>query len=299
MTARDPDRLIRIYLSEGETNLPDRSFDAVRRDIHRTRQRVVIGPWREPDMTSLAKVAIAAAAVVAIAFAWINFGPSQGGNGVGAPQTPTPTATTAPPPSASPRALPNSGLIEPGRYWLNPVGIRDQTTAPRIALTVPAGWTAREGSFVDKNYDTTDAGAGPALVAWQMSGTFVDPCTNHVLVEPTPGPGIDALVDALAHQPGTRAGPPTAVTVDGYSGKFVEVTVTADITKCGGTDGFWIWASPDGDHRYVQGTNEMERIYVLDVEGRRFTFNARIPARTTAADRAELETIIASFDIVP
>ncbi len=164
---------------------------------------------------------------------------------------------------------------------------------------MPAGWIALQGIFLDKDYDPTDAGAGAALVAWQISGTFVDPCTNHALVKPTPGPGIDALVDALARQPGTTAGPPTAVTVDGYSGKFVEVTVTADITKCGGTDGFWMWASPDGDRRYVQGTNEVNRMYVLDVEGRRFTFNARIPARTTAADRAELEAIIASMDIQP
>ena len=61
MTApRETDRLIRAFLHEGGTELPDRAFDAVRRDIHRTRQRVVIGPWREPDMSNLARVAIAA-----------------------------------------------------------------------------------------------------------------------------------------------------------------------------------------------------------------------------------------------
>jgi hypothetical protein len=298
MTARDPDRLIRTFLSEGETDLPDRAFDAVRRDIHRTRQRVVIGPWREPDMITLARVAIAAAAVVAIGLAWINFGPS---NGVGTKQ-PSPSATAAPTPSPSPLTLPQSGAIQPGRYWLNPTGESDVVLLPRIALTLPAGWTAAGG--VLKNYapdldpggfDPSDAGAGPALVAWQMSGTYVDPCTNHTLVRPTPGPGVDALADAFAHQPGTTAGPPTAVTVDGYSGKFVELTVTADITKC--TDKFWIWASPDGNSRFVQGTNEMNRMYILDVEGRRFTFNARVPARTTAADRAELETVIDSIAI--
>ena len=57
-------------------------------------------------MSTVARVAIAAAAVVAIGLAWINFGPPQR-HGVGA--LPTPSATTAPTPSASPRALPNSG----------------------------------------------------------------------------------------------------------------------------------------------------------------------------------------------
>jgi hypothetical protein len=249
-------------------------------------------------MNKFARVAIAAAAVVAIGLAWVNFGPSQGAPGVGGQKT-QPTLTP------SPQPLPSQGSVEPGRYWLNAVGGSGASPSPRIAVTLPAGWTA-DGDLLLKNYapdlnpgelETSDAGAGPSLVAWQMSGTFVDPCTNHTLVKPTPGPGIDALADAFAHQPGTTAGPPTAVTVDGYSGKFVELTVTADITKCGDT--FSIWASPDGNSRWVQGTNEMNRMYVLDVEGRRFTFSARIPARTTAADRAELEMIIASIHIEP
>src|SRR5439155_6926508 len=76
MTApRDADRLIQTFLSKGETDLPDRAFEAIRRDIHRTRQRVVLGPWREPDMSTIARVAIAAAAVVAIGLASLNFGP--------------------------------------------------------------------------------------------------------------------------------------------------------------------------------------------------------------------------------
>ena len=289
MTApRDPDVLIRAFLDEGQTDLPDRAFDAVRSDIHQTRQRVVIGPWRERDMPIYARVAIAAAAVLAVGLAWVNFGPPS--NGIGTQPTPSPTATP------SPQPLPE-GAIEPGRYWLNPIGLPTGTTAPRIAVTLPTGWTA--DIAVNKDYDESDNGAGLALIAWQISGTYVDPCIDHTLVTPTPAPGVDALIDALSHQPGTTAGPPTATTVGGYSGKYVEVTVTADITKCVGDGPFWIWASPDGDRRYVQGTNETDRIYVLDVNGRRFTFNARIPARTTAADRAELETIIASMEIVP
>jgi len=294
MTAsRDPDTLIAAFLDEGQTELPDRVFVAVRSDIQRTRQRVVIGPWKVPNMNMFARVAIAAAAVLAVGFAWVNFGTSQVGPGVGTQPTP------------APRPLPGSGAVQPGRYWLNAVGVSNPTSQPRIALTLPGGWTA-DGDGLFKNYspdlnpgelDPSDAGAGPSLVAWQISGTFVDPCTNHILVKPAPGPGVDALADALAHEPGTSAGPPTAVTVGGYSGKFVELTVTADITTC--ADKFWIWASADGNSRWVQGRNEMNRIYILDVGGQRFTFSARIPARTTAADRAELETILASIAIQP
>jgi hypothetical protein len=296
MTAsREPDVLIHAFLEEGQAELPDRAFDAVRRDIHVTRQRVVIGPWREPDMTMFARVAIAAAAVVAVGFAWINFGPSQGN--VGGVPTSAPTATPSPSPTAQPSpsllAAIYSGELKPGRYAFTP---------EPMSVEVPAGWSVDGGSYVNKNYDPTDAGAGGALAMWEVVGTFVDPCHDHTLVQPLPV-GIDDLAEALANQPGISAGPITDVTVDGFEGKFVELTVTVDIETCsrgsGGGDEFWLFAAADGDRRYVQGTNEMNRIYILDVDGERFTFNARFPERMTPADRAELEGIIDSIDITP
>ena len=77
------------------------------------------------------------------------------------------------------------------------------------------------GSDILRNATNDEAAA--IFAVWPISGTFVDPCTDHTLVQPTPGPGIDELADALANQPGTEAGPPTAVTVDGYPAKRVDV----------------------------------------------------------------------------
>ena len=293
MTAqRDPDALIRTFLDEGQTELPDRAFDAVRRDIHHTRQRVVIGPWREPHMSIFARVAIAAAAVVAVGFAWVNFGPSPGG-GVGAAPTPTAAPTAPPTASPSPRPIPmlDSRSLEPGRYALN-------STIP-ISVTVPAGWSSLGRESVKKDGEAEGAGFG----IWDIGNTFVDACTDHTPVSPAPGSGVDELAERLANQPGVDAGPLTDVTIDGYSGTSVELTVTTDITTCiGGRDGFWLWAgsryaSDPHDYRYVQDTNEMDRIYVLDVDGVRFTLFARVPPGTTAAARAELEAIIDSIEI--
>ena len=296
-TDRDTTRIVRSWLEEGVTALPDRVLDSVLDRVPATRQRRSWWPARRVSpMSTQIRIAIAAAAVVIVAVFGYNLLPRTGNVG---PPTPTP--------SPSPQPLPSQGAIEPGTYWLNagPTGGFGANPLPRIAVTLPAGWTAA-GDLLLNNYtpdlnlgelDPSDTGAGPSLVAWQICGTFVDPCSNLTLVKPTPGPGIDALAAALGHQPGTTAGPPTAVTVGGYSGKYVELTVTADITKCAGN--FHIWASPDGNSRWVQGTNEMNRIYILDVEGHRFTFSARIPGRTTAADRTELETILASIHIEP
>ena len=295
MTApRDTDRLIRAFLHEGGTELPDRAFDAVRSDIHRTRQRVVIGPWREPDMSNLARVAIAAAAVIAVGFAWVNFGPSQSPGVAGRP-TPSPSVSPSPSAGAAIQDLKTFGEITPGRYRLA-VGVDGSASTPRLVVTVPAGWTTEDGIFIIKNYGA-DAGLG--FGSWIIDGTLVDPCTDHRPVTPKPS-GIDALAQALTHQPKTTAKPPTDATIDGYRGKVVEVTVATDISKCGtGRDSFWIWTSSYGDGRYVQDSDETDRIWILDVEGQRFTFNARIPTRTTAADRAELEAMIQSIEIEP
>ena len=146
MTAsRDPDRLIRAFLEEGPTDLSDRSYDAVRSHIDRTRQRVVFGPWREPRMSNLARLAIAAAAVVAGVLVAVNVLP--GGNQFGGPgpsPSPSPTATAAPTPTPTPAptgpvALP-LGSVPAGTYIAHPFLAPNDSVS--FKLTLPAGWEA-------------------------------------------------------------------------------------------------------------------------------------------------------------
>lgn len=287
MTApRNDDTLIRAFLAEGTAELPDRAFDAVRGEIHRTRQRVVIGPWRQPNMQSLIRVGLAAGVVAAIGLAWVGFGPRDLGPGGPSP-SPAPTATAMP-------VVPDAAL-PPGRYrfqWSQANGV-DGEAGPSISITIPsAGWTSFAQFAADKNYGPGDAGAGPSFVVWKIVGTYADPCTHVAEETPRPGPGIDELLEALADQPGLAAGPLTPVTIDGYAGKFVELTVTKDIATC--PTGFYPWLG-----KYVQGNNERLRVYALDVDGFRLTFFLRIPARTTAGDEALLQSIVDSIDIEP
>ncbi len=114
-TSRDPDRLIRAFLAEGQTDLPDRTYDAVRADIDRTRQRVVIGPWRDRRMNNIARLAIVAAAVVVVAVVGYNLLPGTGGvGGPSATASPSPTPTPPPTPIASPT---EARLSAAGASW--------------------------------------------------------------------------------------------------------------------------------------------------------------------------------------
>ena len=62
-TSRDPEGLLSAYLADGMSVLPDRVVDAVLDEVHRTRQRAVLGPWRTRPML---KFGLATAAVVAV-----------------------------------------------------------------------------------------------------------------------------------------------------------------------------------------------------------------------------------------
>ena len=294
MTApRNPDVLIDAFLAEGLTDLPDRVFDAVRSDIHRTRQRVVFGPWREPKLLTPIRLALAAAIViVAAGVAWTQISPEM--PGIGGQPTPPPTAA----PSASPQTISGAKqLLDPGRYRIDYRLVPGSTgLGPTIDVTIPAaGWANFESFAFDRDYDD-GASAGPSFVVWNITNVYEDPCTGHTPKFPAPGGGIDELLEALASQAGIEAGPLTPVTIDGYAGKFVDLTIVTDISTC--PDGFFTWGSDDNG-RFAQGTGEVDRVYAIDVDGRRVTFFTRVLPDSMQEHRAQLRRIVESIDIQP
>lgn len=298
MTAqRHTDDVVRAFLAEGLEELPDRAFDAVRGDIHGTRQRLVLGPWRTPVSGGLGRAVLAAAAALAISVAgYALVGPLPGPGG-----TPSPTPTGSPAASPTTPPIPYSVPLDPGTYrftWSEAVGGGE--VGPSVTVTVAStGWVTFRAFAVDKNYGSSDAEAGASFVIWKIEWVYEDPCFREGLgrnprtpLPPAGVTGIDELLATLADQPGIEAGAPVDVTIDGYRGRLVELRVVADLSEC--PHGFFPW-----NDKYVQGTNERLRVYALDVDGFRLTFFARIPAITTAADLAELEAIIDSIEIEP
>jgi hypothetical protein len=131
MTAHhDLDQQLNDFLREGPEELPYESFDAVRDRTEQTGQRVVIGPWRLPEMNKIVTIGLGAAAVVVALFIGAQlFGSPSGGVGSGATPTPEPTAT--PEPSPSPAASPP------------PLTQTFTSTVHGISVSYPEGWTAR------------------------------------------------------------------------------------------------------------------------------------------------------------
>ncbi len=81
-TDRDVTRIVRSWLEEGVTALPDRVLDAVLDQVPATRQRRAWWPARRlPQMNTPIRIAMAAAAVVILALVGINLMPKTEGAG--------------------------------------------------------------------------------------------------------------------------------------------------------------------------------------------------------------------------
>lgn len=296
--SRDPDRIIRAFIDEGLTELPDRVYDAVRSDIDRTRQRVVIGPWRTPSMNSFAKVLIAAAAVVVVAVVGINLLPRTGGDvGVAVSPSPTtsPSTTTTAAPTPSPSLAPTfppEGDLPIGRQSFVREGL------PMSFNLQSAGWMSDgNGIGVSKG----ELGPGWSGVQFWLSAfdnIYADPCT-HAPASPQPADTAAARAAAVARIPGFRVvDGPSSVTVGGYPAQLVVLAVPDEL-PCDHQN-FYLYyddesGGPSGGYRYASVLGETLRVWIVDVDGTLIWIDGELGPATTPAAKTELLQIIDSI----
>jgi hypothetical protein len=289
-TDRDITRIVRSWLSTDEHESADRVLDAVLDRLDTTPQRRATW-WparRFPHVNQAMRIALASAAVVAVALIGFSVFSSQnvGGPGLGDP-TPTPTPTPIP-------NLSGQQDLDAGTYRVGEPFRMD------ITISVPDGWNAFEDWAVNPPIGA-DPPAGSALGFWSVENLYVDPLTPGLgTLNPPVGSTVDDLVDALVSHPGWTTTEPTDVTVDGFAGKLVELTVPSDIEfdNCG-SNPFRIWTRTNGGARCAQGPGQIHQIYVVDVEGERLVFYVISFPDTPAADLAALQAVVDSIDIVP
>ena len=210
-----------------------------------------------------------------------------------------PAATPAPKPtpvqSPAPRTLPDDSPVDPGTYMLGPSALR---LTLRITFKVPGeGWESWSPYGVGK------AGGGSvAMGILTVANLFADPChRRRGELEPPVGPTVDDLTRALAKQPGIRATGPSDVTVSGFAGRFIELRLDPAIDFATCDDAFFSagWITPDGDSVPVFGSQEVMRLWVLDVAGTRLAIWATSFPDAPTNDRAELAKLIDSIRIEP
>jgi len=164
MTApRSTEQLLDAFLADGLTQLPDRTYDAVRRDIHGLRQRGRLGRLSLPEVGLARAFSAALVAVVVLAVAVLDMRPGGGPGGV-------PTAAPTQTPAATQGTSPLPSLGRPTVFASPLYG---------YSITVPAGWVTAaavirwDGKLEPGPFAETDKFAGPAsLMAWAYAGTY-------------------------------------------------------------------------------------------------------------------------------
>ena len=258
-TDRDTTRIVRSWLEEGATALPDRVLDAVLDRVPATPQRRSRWPaWRFADMNSYTKLAMVAAAVVVVAVVGYNVLPNRGQTG-GPAVSPTPTPSASPLPSASPALPPTleqaplaacspggaADCLAPGTYRLT-----GNVWPGTITLDVPAGWfewlplTGRDAYDAVLVGSGTGGGSGWGVVFSVVDLVAKDPC------DPAKGRyaraetgTVDKLVAAMGAWPGFASTAPAPTVVGGHSGQLVKLTSTRTVTDCPSQS---VWTIPQG-----------------------------------------------------
>jgi len=264
---RDATRIVRLWLEEGATAIPDHVLDTVLDQLPATPQRRPFRlAWRTPIMNNTIRLISAAAVVVVAALIGYQLLIAPNVGGPGPLPSPSGSASTAP----SPTPAPSEGT---GDVWPTgsvASGVHNVTLGGvTFSFNVPGpGWTAtfsgilsRGGNWISFFYpDDTSV------------RVFTDPCAG--VLGPPIAPAAADLATALTTIVGTDVVGPSDVTVGGLPAKLVVISIRDDVTCSAGE--FFLSGLPDGTGlTYANSLDSTFTIWTFDLDGQRFAIWAQ------------------------
>ena len=219
---------------------------------------------------------------------------------------PSPTAVPDPTYPANVMDVPHFSPLEVETYYVEPVA-----TDIQVSYTIPAeGWMSWFGGF-KPGLATDPPNSVVGLSILNVTNVVQDGCTGHVAADPPVGPTVDDMATALAAlSPFDLIEPPSDVTAYGFSGKYLELTVPnltlggsagdTKFTDC--TDGeLWSYIGQPLSFAFYGYSHpgQVEKFWLLDVDGTRLMIVAGTSPGSSEGDIAELRSILDSIDIVP
>jgi hypothetical protein len=286
-TDRDTTRIVRSWLEEGVTSLPDSVLDAVLDQLPATPQRRATGwPTRRLfDMNKPLAFRAAAAAIVIVAIVSIGLLEPRGLNFGTQAETPTPA------PTAEPRVL-IEGAEGPGTFSTTPGGDNVDANPPLITFDMPTGWSAVRPFFIGAE---NESGSG-TLFFLQPSGLYSEPCLeNSGAPDVSVGSTADELAAALAAHTSLDATVSGDVVIDGHDAIRMELRTPSglDYTTCENGQ-FWVWDAP----LYSEGPNRWN-LWIIDLDGTTVVLLSDVSDSTTPELQDQIEQIVQSIRIGP
>jgi hypothetical protein len=289
-TDRETTRVVRSWLDEGVTKLPDRVLDAVLDQVPATPQRRSgWSAWRSVRMNTYAKLAAAAAAVLVVAVIGYRFLPAANVGGQPSPSPTTAPAATAPigsaAPTGRPAPFPSAGPLGLGRH---------QFTLENVSFTVEIatpGWSGDGEVFIGKG--TEGEPTGSSVLFWPEDPEFVyvDSCGEKAAAPVGPDAADIAAAIAGMSQLELVSGP-TSMTLDGNPAQHVVVRVPDQI-PCAAND-FYLWGNSTVS-RYATTADSTYWVWIIDVDDTRIQIDAESYAGAAPNVGEELKAIVESI----
>jgi sugar lactone lactonase YvrE len=208
--------------------------------------------------------------------------------------------------TAAPSVLPSPNPGPTAAPSAAPVAVTtrafDQFAVP-FTLDLPATWHVEDQGLgiVSVGENQPEGGGAPIwILATIVENVFTDPChPSTTAMDPPLGPGVDDLVEAMTHLVGFRAGPVTDVELDGHPGKVFDLENSLDPSRCEGDP--WL---PQMTYERVPGFIDQrgpggefhQKVYVLDVDGRRVLVESWSFGDTTRENVVEVDEVLRTID---
>ena len=281
-------RIVRAWLEDGITVLPDRVLDRVLDDVPATPQRRVRQLPVEP-----ARVLLAAAVLVVMVLGGVGVAQRLGD----ANRDPTPSPASRPLVSEPP------GPLDSGQYVID-------TGFPfRISFDVPGGWSkASQGSdhvVLTSNPEGVPERppSGVTLGFYSVANLFAETCgVEGRMVDPPVGPTVEDLVAGLRlisadkDSTGYHASAGTPASIDGHVGQRIDLTLM--LFMCPFREAH-LWQTPSGSIRTPAGEEELSTLWIVDVAGERLVVDATRYPGTSQEHLDELMAVVDSIEVEP
>ena len=272
------DQAFESWLVDGPERMPEHLVDSIVTQLEQTHQRKHM--WL-PGREQMNRMMVAVGGVAAVALLAV-VGLYFVGHGSGVGNGPTPSPTPAP------TAL-QAGDLMPGRYFTDSQGYR-------YTFTIPVtGWVALDPSTLHFGSLTNNPPDEGYFAVWGELPTLFSNACQWAGTTITPGPTVDDLANAIEGLSGFQSSTPTGVTVSGYQGKRLQVTVPSDVNfaSCENAQ-YHLW-----DGRWYQGVGQVDDIRILDLNGdRQHFFTSYLPA-TSQQTKSQLDQVAQSVEIAP
>ncbi|MQA91667.1 MAG: hypothetical protein GEU90_15820 [Gemmatimonas sp.] len=202
--------------------------------------------------------------------------------------------------------IPGFAPLETGTYYIDPDN--DPSTPLRVVYEISADGWSQWGGAVKFVEGSGDGHVGVSITT--VTDLVSHGCRDHSPADPPVGPTVNDLAAGLADlAPFRVTSPPTDITMYGYGGKHLELTVPdlpversgdgLSFSECDGGN-LNSWIAPYLDKFYGHtGPGYTEEFWILDVEGSRLVIVAHRSPGVPSEDIAELRAVLNSIRIEP